>query len=445
MRFAIARALLGAVTVAAFAYPTRAWAQKSSEDAQRDCGAAFRQIQGTPSTAQDKCRALGNIVSADLADAQELFIKRRAADTALAITPRKLQSTRSGEAVPAGVPGQADAVPTVQPTSLAAANIAAAGTDSGTKAIVALSINPITIFGNGDSAAVARWSRFADLTVLVPLTNGALLSESKLEYFGLRARVNITGLNEGDGLLRDVTAAFDEARKIENDLAVQAAAAFRLLPDSTAIVACAKAIREAMWGDRPEACRGEVVVGLGDAARKRLQESLARAREKADARYFGLDLRFDTGDPTLGGDSTKDVTSLQAGLAFGRRYLGQRTQGTALAIQGRLGGRYLKPKVKPDSVTWAFEGALGFEASRLITIDQAVRFTSGLEFRYSNKPNSVAKRLQTDYLALRGSVTVPIVSGTSVSVGFVAPMVGDLSPSLSVNFNWGLLLASLGR
>jgi hypothetical protein len=220
--------------------------------------------------------------------------------------------------------------------------------------------------------------------------------------------------------------------------------AFESMPDSVTIARCASAVLSASYGDSPEACLGKVTIGLQNEDYDALRRSVVAAREKADARYLGLDLRFDTGDPTLSEDPTREVNALQAGLAVGRRNLTANPQAVMFGIEGRLGVRYDDPKSSSDSVVWSLDGAVGFEASRLMSGDAPVRLTTGLEFRYANKPDSIAERQQTDNLVLRGALGIPLVGGTSVTVAFGGPLIGKVSPTLSVNFNWGLLMSSLG-
>lgn len=411
----------------------------AQRDPQADCRAVRKSLDSL-GRSNLGCKQLAVFLGDAITDAA--FKSRKAADTALKLTPRKLQSTRSGEANVSGVPGQAMGAPTAQPAPLASASLSGAGTDEGTKGIAAISINPVTLFGGTDTLAAAKWSRFTDLTVLVPVasTNG---SPGRLGYFGVRARLNLTGLNAGDRLLSDVSAAFAKAVGAEAVFDQQLKEAFESFPDSATVAKCAAAVLASSYGDSPEECLGKVTVGLSQADYDTLHNAIVLAREKADARYFGLDLRFDNGDPTLARDPTKEVTAVQAGLAFGRRSLKPNLNAITLGLQGRLGVRYSDPKSSSDSVVWSLDGALGFETSRLMSSDQPVRFSTGLEFRYANKPDDVAERNQTDYLVVRGGLAIPLIGGASVSVGFTGPLTGDVSPDLSVNFNWGLMMSSL--
>jgi hypothetical protein len=293
--------------------------------------------------------------------------------------------------------------------------------------------------GASDAAAAARWSRFGDLSVLVPISD-ASTSTDKLGYFGLRLRLNLTGLKAGDRLLRQVDTAFKATIQMRADLLQQLTEAFEALGDSDAISACADAVVKAKGGDRPAECGGRVTLGFSETSYRAFREVLARAREQADAKYFGLDLRFDTGDPTLAGDSTRDVTALQAGLAFGRRSVGSDPRATAFGLQGRVGARYSQLRSQSDSVTWSLDVAVGFEASRLVSETQAVRFTAALEGRYAGESKAVAEQHQTDNLVLRGGLQIPVMGGTSITVAGTAPLTGEVSPTLSVNFNWALLM-----
>lgn len=436
--------VLPALGALALLVPTVLVAQ-SPQDACRKAAVAFAARHPGAEVEDDEgCDDLAARVTGQVGGA--FFLRAaasRARDTALLVTPRKTQSTRGMEANSAGAPGQGEAVAATQPTAIASANLAATGTDNGAKTLATISLNPITLFGGAsDAAAAARWSRFGDLSVLVPISD-ASTSTDKLGYFGLRLRLNLTGLKAGDRLLRQVDTAFKATLQMRADLLQQLTEAFEALGDSDAISACADAVVKAKGGDRPAECGGRVTLGFSETSYRAFREVLARAREQADAKYFGLDLRFDTGDPTLAGDSTRDVTALQAGLAFGRRSVGSDPRATAFGLQGRVGARYSQLRSQSDSVTWSLDVAVGFEASRLVSETQAVRFTAALEGRYAGESKPVAEQHQTDNLVLRGGLQIPVMGGTSITVAGTAPLTGEVSPTLSVNFNWALLMSGL--
>jgi hypothetical protein len=399
----------------------------------------------TVTRVRDACKGLAVYVGQELLgpNIREALRTKAATDTTLQTTPRKLQPL-TGQANISGVPGQSDAVPSAQPTALASANLSAVGTDDGTKTLTAISLNPLTLFGSNDTEAAAKWSRVSDFTILIPTqTEGS--SSIDLGYFGVRGRINMTGLSAGDRLLKDVTAAFLRATEAEAFLDSFMMVAFRGFPDSATVAGCASAMLRAEYGDSPAACLGQVTFGVSPAIYDTLHHSILRAREKADARYLGLDLRFDRGDPTLANDPTKDVTALQAGLAYGRSLPGPNPYAVSFGMTSRLGVRYSKLRSDSGDAVYSVDGALGFEMNRLLTDIQMVHFSVGLEFRYANKSDATADIHQTDNLALRGALEIPILGGTSITVAFTAPIVGDLTPSLSMNFNWGLLMSAIAQ
>ena len=351
-----------------------------------------------------------------------------------------VQSRRAGEAIPAGTTAQTEAVPGVQPTALASASLGISGSKVGTDALTSVSLNPATLFGGTDAEAVARWGRFTDITVFFPVTDAGDIGKS-LDYVGARVRINVTGVLDGGALLEDAKRAFNAVLRTETNLLLDFTDALRSAPDAEL---CVRSALESEPGDRLEGCGGNITVGLPPSAYKELRERLAAVREKADARYLGLDLRVETGDPTLGAVPGADVTALQAGVALGRRILQRDVYSPSLGLRSRLGVRYTDPQDAGTEVTWALDGGLGFDASRMLPTEQYVKLSSGFEFRYSNSDDAVQESLQTDFAAFRGSLSVPLVGGASLSIGFTTPVVGDSETSLTFNVDWGLLLPGLG-
>src|ERR1043166_2341251 len=151
----------------------------------------------------------GGCTTAAVSIMAELLPKLRKSAARPQPTGRILQSTRAEGAVPTGTPGQAEAVPGVQPTAAAAASLSAVGTDSGSKAIVAISLNPATLFGGTDSATVAKWSRVADFTLLVPMSKESpgAASVAGLRYLGVRGKLNLSGISVGESLLSRMNPA----------------------------------------------------------------------------------------------------------------------------------------------------------------------------------------------------------------------------------------------
>jgi hypothetical protein len=85
--------------------------------------------------------------------------------------PRDFQSRATGNAGTAGAPSQGEAVPSVQPLALAGGSLAAVGSEGGTDAIAAFTINPAILFGPQDETHAAALSRLLDLTVLAPVND----------------------------------------------------------------------------------------------------------------------------------------------------------------------------------------------------------------------------------------------------------------------------------
>ena len=85
-----------------------------------------------------------------------------------------------------------------------------------------------------------------------------------------------------------------------------------------------------------------------------LSRALSAVREKADSRYWGLDLRADFGDPTLGQVTDASGKFYFVGAAIGRRIGG----GDGLSPLGyrARGGLRVASLDQPDTTHLAFEG-----------------------------------------------------------------------------------------
>src|SRR6185369_6840517 len=117
--------------------------------------------------------------------------------------PRDVQSTVAGNAAPAGTPAQTSAVPTIQPTALASATVAAVTQDSGSNAITSVSLNPLMLFSSTtDPDEIARITRLLDITVFFPAGGPDDNKDGRLDYAGARIRVNLTATSQSDALCR---------------------------------------------------------------------------------------------------------------------------------------------------------------------------------------------------------------------------------------------------
>jgi hypothetical protein len=361
---------------------------------------------------------------------------------------RDLQPRGAQQPALSGTPAQGHAIPGIQPAGVASGTIAAVGTDAGADAIAAISVNPIVLaLGNQASRALAKWSRTTDLTVFVPVTNTEkeagdadtdAEATDKPKYFGVRLRFNFTGARAGSQVWDEASRLsrqwIDQSkRNVDRVLAVLAAA-----PN---LAGCATALM-AGGADaaKPTACGAAFTFDLNRAEAEKLRDELARVRRAADAKYFGIDVRFDHGDPTLGAEENAAGTFMFAGLAAGRR-LGDSGEGRGAGLRARLGMRYAKLDTV-SAAEYAIEGAGGFEFVRSLD-DQEINGAVGLEFRHGNAEPNLTDAFQTNFGAIRGSLIVPMTTANSLSINAAIPLWGGKSPTLSVNFNWALLLAGV--
>ncbi len=387
------------------------------------CGEALtaRGVGGRPS--RDPCFALANALVTDLA-AKAFF------------PPRAVQSSAAGTAAPAGTPAQVSAAPTIQPTPLVSTNVATAAQDSGVSVFTAVSLNPVMLFSSTqDPAVVARLSRLLDLTFFFPVDGLDQDDDGALDYGGVRLRLNLTGPAQA----REVGAQLTRIVRDELRMANVVAEVLRHAPDAGA---CATRLTDEATTQEAiaSACGVGVDRAIDTAPYAELRAAAARAREQADARYLGLDLRFDAGDPSLGTVRNASATALQAGLGFGRRF-DPSIDGADTGLRGRLGVRYVELRDTTLS-DWQIDGGIAFEMSRLMDV-QRLDLSAGFEFRYSGKEDD-AEVLRTRYAEFRAGIFVPIAGAAGIAVSVSAPLTGDVSPVLSVSGNWQQLLAGLG-
>ena len=383
------------------------------------------------------CNALAGFIFGELTDPNEIASR--------ALAPRDLQNRGSQQAAAAGTPAQGHALPSVQPAGVAAGTIAAIGTTAGQAGLAALSVNP-TLFFLADRASeqLAKWSRFADVTVLIPITgtdggDSGVDAQGQFRYMGARVRLNITGLPTGSQLWDGATKAL--ASWVAN-AAPQVAELNSVL--SRLMASDVRRCTEALLGrDTVENVRadcGGTFSGfvLDEGAAIGLRRELAEIRREADARYVGVDLRVDVGDPTLGDVENARGRYLFAGVSAGRRFA---SFGAAdLGVRGRLGLRHATLESGGVSEV-AADGGVGLELSRVLDDQKALTISGGVEFRAGNAADENSDRLRTDFAALRASVLSPVGSGNSVSINLSRPIRGNVPSAVSVNFNWGLLLS----
>jgi hypothetical protein len=401
-------------------------------------GGAAAQVTRTPEAAATACTAA--ITARGLTGSNCFQLAAQMVDSLTRLfyrpAPRDVQSEVSGAAT-AGSLAQSEPVPGAQPLGVGGASIAAVGADSGAKAIVAMTVNPAIFFSSpSQSDEIARASRIADLTVLFPVDDLDRNNDGKVDYFGARLRLNFTGskaggalMKAGDALLKTVQAEADLALRLEEFLAQ----APRVGDCYDALLA--KRQDKALIGEQ---CGSQFTMELDEMQYEDLRQRLADARAEADSKYFGLDLRFDFGDPTLGAVDSARATSIDAGLAWGRQFLGAEPTGPSAGLKARVGARYTNLTDLKET-SYAFDGAVGFEGRRPLDQGQVITASAGFEFRYGGS-STIEDQLQTNYTVFRAALAVPVAGTTGVTLAVAAPIDGPISPVLSVNFNWGLLL-----
>jgi hypothetical protein len=351
--------------------------------------------------------------------------------------PRDVQSDVTGAAT-AGSLAQSEPVPGAQPLGVGGASVAAVGSDSGAKAIVALTVNPAIFFTSlNNTKEIARASRIADLTVLFPVDDLDRDKDGRVDYFGTRLRLNLTGSKAGSAILKKAGEELEKLVQGETDLALELE---KLLASAPNVGNCYDAL---LAEERDNAriagqCGTQFAIEIDQGRYENFRRQMADARAEADSKYFGLDLRFDFGDPTLGAVENARATSFDAGLAWGRQFLGADPTGASLGLKARAGARYTHLDDIQETA-YAFDGAVGFEGRRPLEQGQAITASAGFEFRYGGE-DALEDELQTNFTVFRAALAVPLAGMTGLTLAVAAPIDGPISPALSVNFNWGLLL-----
>ncbi len=358
------------------------------------------------------------------------------------VPPRDLQSRATGNAGTSGAPSQGEAVPTVQPLALAGGSLAAVGSAGGADAIAAFTINPAMLFGAQTPARSAALSRLLDLTILAPINELDRDQDGKIDYYGIRARINVAGPGAGRHVVQAGEAFVDRVQQ-STDLAAGLDSVLKAAPD---FPSCVAALREDPIDadEMQQTCGRSVSLAVDPRTLERFREALQRARDSADAQYFGLDLRLDQGDPTLGATPGAAGTALFAGLAYGRRIVATQPGRPSFGIKARLGLQHVSLDTltidERDRNNTAIDGAAAFDFTYPYEF-QPLKLAAGVEFRTGDPPISGAEEeFRTNFVQVRLSLDVPITAANSISIAFAGPLTGEERPTLSINANWQLLL-----
>lgn len=425
------RTLLGSALILLFLVASPR-ALRAQDDRQAACAAAIDSLQFRSVTPEgDRCKEL----AAHVGDALARLMRQRPIATPPA-SPRTLQSRASGNA--GGTTGS-EAVATTQPIALAGGTLAAFGGGGGADAIAAISLNPLTLLGGGDKPSDARKY---DITLLAPTGNDT----DSLRYLGVRVRYNVESkdqrrvLDEAERLFREGTRMrLPLLRELE-----------RLFAEAPAPAACARQLIDPGEATAArEACGAPFDVSRYALASRAFEDYTASIRDSLDQHYFGLDLRYDRGDPTFGAVPGLDGTFLYAGVAFGRRTHAREADGATIGWRARIAGQYIVvdsgPATATDANGIAADIAFAFEATYPAAF-RPIRLLGGLEYRSGSPlPTTTDDALELDGLRWRLSLDIPVTAANGIAVAYSTPLSGGGRPTLNVSFNWQMLLREIGR
>lgn len=414
--------LLGALLLAG----TPLGAQDPADREERCRAAVTPRFEAGSDSSSGSCLRLARHV----ADALSTRFTRRPSQPQPQAAPRDLQSRASGNS---GGSTGSEAVSTVQPTALAAGTLGALGSGGGADGIAAISLNPWTLLG-GTAPSSAR--KF-DITLLTPTGNDT----DSLRYLGVRMRVNFESaaqsliLDRAEALFRQkVVMSLQLQRELET--------LFAKTPDPEA---CTAALVDADPGDdTSDACGDPFDVAAYDVSAAAFRRYTTDIREKLDANYFGLDLRYDRGDPTFGAVPGLDGTFIYAGVALGRRIGQARANGSTVGWRFRLGAQHITVDSGAviDSLAngVSVDGAFAFEATYPSAF-RPIRIIGGLEYRSGGPlPTTVDDALELEGLRWRLSIDIPVTDANGIAIAYATPLTGGGRPTLNVSFNWQMLL-----
>jgi hypothetical protein len=431
-RAALPALIWAAAAAAAIVLPGRANAQtRDVLCIQRYNAVAGRQVfdPGNASQAAKGCQIVAVALTADWGS-RELF--------GTAVSPRDVSATRDQTTA---APGETSAA--IEPVEAAGGSVAAVGTTRGAGAVASIALNPSLFFVDpGNVQEVSKWSRFTDVTILVPASNlnGNTVEDvtEGVDYVGVRWGLNMNGFRQGSEMYNRAVAAYNaflaasgvSTRRVQNLLLA--------LPADDAVESCIRSLSQVQTLDEDAVSKitqvcGGAPIPIDASSITGLQDAIQQARIQADSRYFGLDLRADFGDLTLAGVDSVSGTSLYGGLGWGRRSVGSGNASTG--IRANAGVRYWDLKDSAQSNV-AIEGGLAFEAIRFYNY-QRLSMVGGLDFRWRTTDSASGDDAS---LELRGSLNVPVLPTASVSLNLAAPLVGERrTPVLSIKANWRLL------
>lgn len=357
-------------------------------------------------------------------------------------SPRNVQPRIGQRPAGGGSLANTEAIPSVIPVSAAAASLAAVGTEAGTDALVALSLNPSVFLGGLDSAASAATnSRLSDVTVFVPVNGLDRDEDGQVDYLGVRLRLNALAAGLGRDLAEEAASRFGDL--LEGQVA-SADAVELVLHDAPDLPACVDVLLDGSTGgaEMRSVCGREVPITPSPDQIEALRRELDILRHQIDSEYFGLDVRLDFGDPTLGDVPGADGTRIFGGVGYGKRFVSPEPGRRSAGFRAHLGVRSvtLDDPGRTEDSDLQVEAGLGFEVV-YPTGFEPVRLVVGLDGRFGAPPDEALKdEFEADVVMFRGSLSVPFTTSNAVTLSFGTPLMGDVTPVLSVSSNFGLLL-----
>jgi len=273
--------------------------------------------------------------------------------------------------------------------------------------------------------------------VFFPVSSLDHNKDGKIDYAGARARINFTAGAQASTFLTRVNDALLGILRSELTLVNRVDSLLQNAPDPAK---CARQLMgESASAGTLASCGAEPSLLIDERRYAEFRQAAAAAREEADAKFLGLDLRFDYGDPSFGKIRNAAGTALQGGLGFGRRFNPSAVRATT-GLRGRMGVRFVTLRDTAMS-DWQLDGGVAFETGRVMQ-SQRLELSAGFEFRYSGEEQN-SEMLRTRFAEFRAAANVPLANSSSVALSFSAPLMGGVSPSLSISGNWQQLLAGL--
>ena len=379
----------------------------------------------------------------------------------MANLPSQLAPANDASTGPPGSLAQTDAVPASVPVAQSAVNAGIVSTQTGTRLISSLSLNPwgmlSTAVATRDEKARAQGTlatRLFDVGLVLPMDmgNNARASGRLLDSFdfiGARMRINLRP-TWGENLYKRVAEdyavllgefgqALQKAGTLHQRLE-KVLAKYEKAHEVQKAAACLEAIDAEVAMDIVDKCE-EVIPELMELS-KLLELFYGRIeshRNAFDAYYVGLDLRYDYGDPTF------------SNLADAR---GHYTHGNvAVGYRGFFGNPYARRRwfwslralgewslFKPGRPTHSLGYTGGAEVGLLSGL-KVYKLSVGVDGRHALR---AAPRGDTNFVDLRVGLGFPLSDGSQLGVVVSVPLWGAHDGiSLGLAGNWNTLLGAL--